>query len=284
MLVSNAFRCPFEIKGERDGTIIEVSLGADRDARIAAMADAFNKFEASPESPAIRFRLDRQLWQDCTTIRGLKPLLVPFQSEILAAELELRLSPFLPHQIGICTSLEQARANTEDPMRLWIASGLVHTIVNRGHKMPQGIGDLATWLEAEFVKASASGQKNPSLKVFAAYDNLDQSKPTYHVLTIALGHLSFEMDRAFNLPDPKFNRNTFSIVKCPFYPKEFGRYSEGVEIVVTRKADVVALSDAAVQAIRKSSNEVYRRHGVKIQDLGADQQQTGLWIPQFRLR
>jgi hypothetical protein len=82
-------------------------------------------------------------------------------------------------------------------------------------------------------------------------------------------------------PDnPYVNRGVFTIVKTPFYPETFARYSTRVEIIVTRHADVNILPVDYQFRLRRQANLSYRAHGVQIHDRDLDtlQQPTGLWI------
>jgi len=279
-----AFRCPFEVKGEQDGTILDVCLGEDRAMRFAAIAAAFREFATSPKSPAIRFQLAPVLWQECKTIFALRRPLVPFQSEILATELELRLTPFLPYQIYSAPKHCIDETQRADPARLWTAHALAGVMATTSEgALPRSVDDVASWLEKVFVSGMARGQKNPNVLIVGPYGSVDSDR-RHHLLTISPSIAEFTADTLLNPADPTLNRNTFSIVKCPFYPKAFGRYSENVEIVVTRKADVAVLSDKTAVAIRTQANKVHKRHGVRIRSLANDKQETGLWVPQYRLR
>ena len=71
-------------------------------------------------------------------------------------------------------------------------------------------------------------------------------------------------------------------MKAPLYPEEFGRYSEHVEIVVSREADIAALNSKTRKGIRARSNRILRQHGVAIGSLELDKQNTGVWIPRYR--
>ena len=45
-MVPVRFRCPFEIKGERDGKIIHIHLGDDQNTRFELMKAVFQKFHS----------------------------------------------------------------------------------------------------------------------------------------------------------------------------------------------------------------------------------------------
>jgi hypothetical protein len=274
------FRCPFEMKGEADGTIRRVLLGTDRNERLVLMRDAFQEFSSDLNRPAIRFCLSPALWQECTTLRALKKRILSFQVEVLGAELEFRLTPFLPPQIAMVGREECERVKELDPIRLSVASALSETI-NLSGSYPQSAADIADWIETEMRSARDKGTKDPDLTVFGP--TLIRGKgPSVALLQINASSASVLSDRIYEPENPHRNRNTFSIVKAPFYPKPFGRYSDGVEIVVSREADFAALSQDIRLRIRRQSNLVLRSKGVKIKDLDEDKQPLGVWIPKMR--
>lgn len=284
MAHQQSFRCPFEVKGEKDGTILEVVLGENREERIARVSEAFVRFSKIPESPAIRFRLEPALWNGCTSLRALRSWMVPFQSEVLAGELDFRLAPLLPYQFKSADAAHVREVHKKDPYRLWIAYALTEAIDASVGMTPTCAGDIASWIEQRFRDGHAKRLTNPNIQIMGSVSGVEDTCPRFHLFTISPSAVEFLHETQTGSLDPSVNRNCFSIVKAPWYPKEFGRYSDGVEVVVTRKADVNALSESAVRAIRASSNKVLKRAGVKVQDVECDQQETGVWVPKFKYR
>ncbi|GEM_PF-3120427 len=284
MTTQQVFRCPFEVKGEQEGTILDVDLGFYRSDRLEAIKQALSVFAESPQSPGIRFRLDPSLTYGCKTFFALRKALVPFQSEILGTELELRLDPFLPYQINHAPKEVTDAVHRKDPSRLALAYALVEAVVRSGMEVPRDLDSLINWVEEGIRAGQERGFKNPSLIVRGAYTPLKVTSAVLDLLSISPSGIDFLLDKLLYPSNPYANRSTISIVRCPFYPEAFGRYSEGVEIVLTRRADFNALSEKTVLQVRRLANAVHRKHGVKMSDPDEFQANMGLWVPKYRLR
>jgi hypothetical protein len=72
--------------------------------------------------------------------------------------------------------------------------------------------------------------------------------------------------------DPSFNKNLFSFITCPLYPKAFGRYSSKVKLVLTRQADIYRVPSGERLRIRMDNNLVLWESGIKIIDMENDVQ------------
>lgn len=270
------FRCPFEVQGRQEGTILEVPLLEDKIERLEALHTALNKFYVAKEIVAIRLRLPRLVLRSCVNNEDVRKRVMPFQAELIAAEADWRLRPFLPYQI-----LEYGKGSADKLISLapWraVAGGMLLQMMTKdGVRAPKNVVEMSIWIEANFEFALQHGMKVPHLYLW-------QPTPEggrIDIVTITPSSLVLHADRV-HMEDPHLNRNCFSIVKTPFYPKGFGRYSEDIEIVLSREADFAKLSPKVRKQIRTRSNEVLQAHGVKVTDLEGDKQETGVWIPEY---
>lgn len=57
-------------------------------------------------------------------------------------------------------------------------------------------------------------------------------------------------------------KSMMSVVLAPLYPAGTGRYSERVEIVLTRQSDAAVLPQTVRNRIRDQANASYRSHGL----------------------
>ena len=249
---SKEFRCPFEVQGVEDKTIIEVALADEQAERFVQMRTAFERLHTDATRIAIRLTLPASIVVGCTSNEELRPRLLPYQSEVIAADLDDQLFPLLPHQ-------EAARAVLEVlGLRLPFDES-VAKLLRRGwgEHPPLSISDLAVWVlhRAEMTEGN-----------FIAFRD-------------GLGELALVFSESGLSVRGEAAKSSFGIVKTPFYPKAFGRYSERVEIAINRHVDVRRLPVEVQRRIRRQANEVYAAHGVRIENLDETQQPTGLWIP-----
>ena len=267
------FRCPFEVKGREDNTIIEVSLGEDKKQRLDRMVAAFVQFHSRLESPAIRFVLPSSVLATCKDIRALKMGILPYQAELLAAEIDFRIRPLISYHLTTewaHSFVEEAKSDTK---KIAAATVLLGKLKELGIQRPMSIIDQAMWIETLFRVEMHKGLANPTEDMSVTVT--DKPVP---VIRLQPSSVMFYLDRE-HPKDRATNKNCFSIVKCPFYPIGFGRYSEEVEIVVSREADFANLADELRKTIRVRANTVLRKHGVQIGNLESDVQPLGLWIP-----
>jgi hypothetical protein len=271
---TDAFRCPFEAQGQQEDTIVKVNLSEDKEDRLVAMAAAFLQFYCRDECVAIRFTLPPSIL-GCSTFQELKKALLPYQSEVHAALLDYRLRPLLAYDLHNPASQLFTESAKADKKRLAAASVLLAKVKELGIRTPKNMLEQAMWIETHFRLWMHRGLDNPGENM-----ELKVGNQTFNILTMEPASIRFHLDREFP-DDPKTNKNCFSIVKCPLYPREFGRFSEDVEIVISREADFAPLNHEFRKRIRVRSNTVLRAHGVHIRSLEDDIQPIGLWIPEF---
>ncbi len=266
-----AFRCPFEVRGEKEGTIMEVVLSNDERTNLPLIKEGFKKFHETPKSPGIRFCLPGEVWSECKSNSALQDVILPFQCQLLAAELDYRLFPFMPYQLADY-GRDEARLLLDTEAYKFHASLCLFKAVKQSSPIVVGdLSDLCCWIEFIMTKMKAHGMANPSIKI----QDSDEKEGMITLLKIFPGSITIEMERALKAD----NKNTFSVVKPPFYPKQFGRYSERVEIVYSREHDFASLSTEVREKIRMASNTVLKAHGIPITDPKKDKpENSGLWV------
>lgn len=270
-----AFRCPFEVQGIEDGSILDIELSEDRSARVPMMRTAVSRLRKDTGVHSVRFILPDSVLEGCGSFAELSERIIPYQADFLAADIDSRLYPHMPYH----PAWERFKAHFRRSSRYkrYAARALEVALDTGGYGLPERIEDLAAMLE--------------DLILDAVDDDPDPIFIFGHIRVAGKKFWLFKMDRgAFGiyadqrkLLDPAVNDANFSIIKAPLYPKEFGRYSEHCEIVVTRDIDVARLPETVKMRIRRDANLVHQAHGVRINDLFV-QQPTGLWIPEMYRR
>lgn len=263
------FRCPFEVHAAQNGAILSASLGLDEDERLSTAKRLLAGFYADTRLVGLRFVCEG-LREGVSALPELKLKIVPYQCALLAAELDYRLDPFLPYQ---AFDGRKASGPEDGFMRLTIAQALTKAMLSTGGAAPASARDIAAWLRSAMLPRLRRGEKSPLLVI---QDTLGKPTP---VLRINLGNVAVPHTYIDRLTDPDLNRNLFGLVKCPFYPEGFGRFSRDVEIVLSREAHFISVPMDARRQIRRSSNQVLRHAGVAIADLAEDKQNLGLWVP-----
>ncbi len=275
---NSSFKCPFEIKGEKEGTIVQVSLVGDSQTRFSLIKKGFETFHSDTNFIALKFLLPSTLLSQCSSNEELKPLLLPYQTEIVAGEMDYRLAPMLPYQLreidreAFLKMLPSMQYGQK--ARLQIALELAG--IARGLDIDlNSVSDLSNWMFVVFSGLILEGAENPNFTIMFETD----TKEIVSLALISSGNSIFITDRYPSVTDASSNKNCFTVVKTPFYPKGFGRYSENVELVLTREAHFASVPLESRQKIRAASNTVLKQGGVVISDVFEDKQPDGLWIP-----
>lgn len=252
--MKKVFRCPFETKGIKENTIIEIELSASQAERFAALRGALEKFHRDNRWVAIRLIVPHSVLEGCTSNRELQPRLLPYQAEVIAACLDDALWPHLPHQKKDRKILEGVVGRTSFPERA--AKALIREFSS---DWPDTMAAFAEWLYLRFQRQHG---------ITAIFEKRWFKKP----------ELVMRFDESAIAVVGETDKVLFSVIKTPFYPREFGRYSERVEIVLNRDIDVARLPISVARRIRREANLVHEEHGVLIDDIEYTQQPTGLWI------
>jgi hypothetical protein len=263
--------CPFEAQGIRDNTIINVQLSEDPIERLTVARESFALFHKTPTSPGLRFILPDSVLLGASKNDHLVRALLPYQAELCAAELDCRLYPLLSYHH------RTTNINPLDLMQMLFGNFVLTTvsflvdqvITNIAETDIGGMYDLAQLIKNFFEKLIDQGMEFPRIVIFYPETEVE-------AVVISNSGIVFSIER-----EPQHqhnNQNCFSVVKTPFYPTSFGRYSSKVEIVFSREADFVKLSDDARGKIRRQSNTVLKEHGIPILDLDKDKVEcSGLW-------
>ncbi len=274
----SVFRCPFQIKGEKEGTIVEVHLNDDQNTRLKLILTAFEYFHTHPESISIRFHLPQSLLEKCSSNTELKDLLFQYQVEIVSTELSYRLNPFFVYQIKQHTKEEMVAFYEKAKYKLVITQKIEELGIDCFKHSINEFKDLMTLVEVLLLTSKVKGAMN-NPKVGILYETTDGNAS--EIAEISLSSITLQPEWNKDYVDPKNNQNCFGIVTTPFYPKEFARYSDDITIVMSRMVDFFTVSSEQRKKIRHKVNSVYQAYGVPIIDLENDKQPDGLWIPEF---
>jgi len=266
-------RCPFESQGIEDGTIPEIALADAMYERLQQIQGALMRLRVDTAgTTALRFVLPDVLMHECGNTRVLKHRILPYQMEIAAANIDIRLRPLLwYHRSSYGERMVQVAEQQDNALHLE-ATWFKRAFKELGYPPPPSLAHLAVLLET-ILESQMTRQlmANPQLSFIGEYRG-------HHVnlITIDPSGVQFHLDRQSSR-DPRTNHNFFSVVKCSLYPASFWRYSDRLEIVMTREADFVGLSNDVRKRIRAQSNEVYREGGVTIEDDATFKPPSGLW-------
>lgn len=265
------FRCPFEILGRQQKLILDVELTTDTTKAFWLARDAFQKFHSNTKLFAITFHLPEVVFESCNNFEKLRKELVPYQAAILTAELDFRLFPFLAYHANNYkdSKLQVQGLLTKDPGKPDFALLIHHTMLAQKFGIPKKFQDISKWITYHINKAIR--QTSDENTLILGFDG----KP---LMTIATSGVILDSDER-HLSDSIKNKNSFSIVRSPLYPKKIGRYAHATEIVITRQADFHKLSTLDRQKIRALSNKILKSIGIPIKDILDDKQPGGLWTP-----
>lgn len=264
------FKCPFEIQGERERRLIDAKITGNKHARLDTIRRALKTFQDDPRLLGVRLTLPMDILAG-KNFQTLKTALIPFQAEIAALEMELRIGAELMYFPELMNGDAFDTLIKKDPARALTAVTFHQVVRELQIPHPRSTAELSVLLQVLFQKMLDRGLKNPKILLLA--DTVRGKK--FVAAYITLGGFTSELDRGSKETD----KNLFSIVRCPLYPKSFGRYSDELQIVLSREADFTSLPTDARRKIRSDSNTELQRHGVKIAVLAGDKQPDGLWIP-----
>lgn len=263
------FRCPYEVQGIKDGTIIVVTLFGNRAMRLRLMRDALSILHADRSRSSVRFILPTSVMAKCDSFTLLQKRLLPYQIEYLTASLDCGLEGHLPHHSflnPLCGSLRWRRRYHRMGAR-----ELVRELLWFGkpwHDLRGFCRGIFAWAKAN----AKEGVRYPEMIL----GTLVRDKRKYYTFQMDLSAFAIYQDQN-RLHEPAHNDALFSIVKSPLYPEAFGRYSSRVEIVVTRDVDVAMLPLSVKLRLRRQSNAIHAAYGIRIDDLDSHQVGLGYW-------
>lgn len=272
MKKGTGFRCPFDTSGHESGTIHRVALSDSKAERLAMMEEALKSFHANLSITAIQLVLPDSVLVGLDSPATLEHVALPFQTELYAVELEMRLNPCLSYHgtlrdlwkwsrnRGQCDTYELAY-HFERRMRQYVRSD------------PQDVMELSDRLADVFRRLRQEVPRNYGLAV--SHQPIPDG-PWFPLMSVEEGTIRWPRDESRDRED------VFHIVQAPCYHIDWPRHSERAQIIVTRHADVDDLPPEKRQSIRRRANEVYASHGVHINNLDTDHQSFGVWVPEYR--
>jgi|GEM_PF-3539485 len=254
------FRCPFETLGRRENTIVDVDLSEGAEERFESILSALRVLNGDSTKSALCFKLPRASIQGCTSNEELYPRVMPYLGEILALDVEAYLTPLMPYQdtgskVPITTRVEWVKAVTAQ--HLWQIARFT----------PQSREEWVAWINKRLQKAQANSGK-PILEVHTRRRFWHRKSYFLRMRAGAVGYYQ-HVEAASN--------SKFTIVRTPFYPKTFGRWSPQVEIVVSRDTDFLKVAPEERRRIQQAAQAAHAEYGVADED----GQPQGFWLPTY---
>lgn len=249
--------------------MVDVQIAGHKLVRLNSIRGALQKFQSDPKLLGVRLSLPKDILAG-KNFEGLKVALIPFQAELAAIEFEMHIGADLVY------NLDAQKDKIDELVKqrpIQTVTALTFQKMLHDYKIPppKNAAELSIVIQTLLQSMVARGFKNPKF-VFMGKKLNGQKFP--------LGYFSCGGYISELIRDSKeSDTNLFSIVRCPLYPKTFGRYSEDLQIVLSREADFTSLPTEVRRKIRFDSNAELQRHGVKINELTEDKQPDGLWIP-----
>lgn len=265
--MKSGFRCPYEILGLKNKTILHVDWTNDRTQRLRDGKAALQNFYSNTNLVGIIINLpDDPCLQCCTTPEQLNAGVLKYCIEVMAIQTDVRFYPLLSYQQSTPVSSPAFKRSSYDQVVAYQINRAIHRDTAR---KPQNLEELADYYGG-------------------LVERLFPERYSYERGSIKLGNetkvspLGIEVsnDIIRNLHDPHENKNLFLLVRGPLYPKSIGRYSKKFQITLTRHSDITKLDSNTARIIRSKNNAAIREAGFVIRDINEDQQNPGVWIPE----
>jgi hypothetical protein len=269
------FTCPFEERGRQTNSIFQVILASERGERLAKIRAALETFYRCGDYVGIQFTFPQEFFEGCRSLAELKVLMLPYQAEILAADIDMRLFPYLPYQSKENRLSRKTDAPDQEFARSVTASALMQRMTQEvDWPFLDGVVHLSEWIRC--VLEELRNKAPPVIGFVVVYE--PQSGIWHPMMHVEPGSVAFSEE----IDGECRHKNVLSVVKSPLYPKGTGRYSDTVEVFLNRIADVDALTDEQKCRIRRDANLAYQAAGIVIPDLDTTSQCFGVWVPQYR--
>ncbi len=256
------FRCPFEKLWEEKGTNIHLSLDENSNNEIEWAIKKFVENKKDDMSSLI-IKLPQDIIKNCSSNEDLIEPLFEHQVYIMSKILERALYPFLQYQ------------------KIWYKR-IWWNLKIQIKKRPE-LARVANELTKKIGKVSCFDD----LYTFLNQDmsSGDYSKNVLNSPVYTLKNLLWDVIIELWLWSLRFNElpldtsiDFFWIIRTPFYDKRIWRYSENLEMVITRSKDFFDLPEHVRQKIRTDSNTIINKCGINVEDITDGMQPAGLWL------
>ena len=260
------FRCPFEARGESQGTHLEVDL-SDCDVSLESsvnksfvplLQEAVHGFVDSPKKTALIAQLPNKLLHGKNANSAISfEQLSYFYAVIVASVIEKAAYPYLSFQ-------------SESPnLKLSEGEEIVRLYLGEFFGMVQDSRALILSIMTGYAALQQAGKEDKSIKSRFLSEN---------ILEFETGAISF-LFRRKKFPDleESLKYDFFWIVRTPFYPKNIGRYAPEPQIVMTRQFDFLQVDPEARKSILARSNAALQSAGCNLGPKGTGMLPGGLW-------
>ena len=264
--VMSNFRCPFEAKGESQGTHLEVDL-SDCDVSLESsvnksfvplLQEAVHGFVDSPKKTALIAQLPNKLLHGKNANSAISfEQLSYFHAVIVASVIEKAAYPYLSFQ-------------SESPnLELSGEEKITRKYVGKFFEKAQNFRDLISAIMLGYLLVQEAGKEDEMIHV---------NSPDQHILEFGAGAISFPIrKRVFPGSQQDFKYDFFWIVRTPFYPENIGRYAPEPQIVMTRQFDFLQVDPEVRKRIRANSNAALQSAGCNLGPKGTGMLPGGLW-------
>ena len=260
------FRCPFEARGESQGTHLEVDL-SDCDVSLESsvnksfvplLQEAVHGFVDSPKKTALIAQLPNKLLHGKNANSAISfQQLSYFHAVIVASVIEKAAYPYLSFQ-------------SESPnLKLSEGEEIVRLYLGEFFGMVQDSRALILSIMTGYAALQQAGKEDKSIKSRFLSEN---------ILEFGAGAISFPIrKRVFPGSQQALKYDFFWIVRTPFYPENIGRYAPDPQIIMTRQTDFLKVDPNARKRIRANSNAALRAAGCNLGSEGDGKLPGGLW-------
>jgi hypothetical protein len=267
--MKSGFRCPYEILGLKNKTILHVDWTNDRTQRLRDGQAALQHFYSNTDLVGITINLpnDPNLSR-CSTLEELNQACLPYASELLAIQTDVRFAPLLDYQ-------QESLPHEYPPFEYSSCDSIIATSINAALRADKAtvrsIDELATYYQNLFAKRFPEG-----------YSYGMGSISLGNMLIISPWVIEVKDELIYDPQNPVENKNIFLMLRSPLYPTSIGRYSKKLQVAITRHADITKLNAKEAGLVRKKSNEMIAAAGFVIKSVEKDQQNSGVWIPKMK--
>lgn len=274
------FRCPFEIKWEQENSILELEQGSKGD--LSVIWEWIKEFTQNEAHTALRIRLSDD-FKRYGSNEQLLPELIDISTEAAVKMLELKLK--LETHYWSINNIDFNKLHKTSPEESITIRNLIEALNSR-----ELVEDFNSEKIAEYIKWCFEFQ------IYCTWNTkpiciddaiwLVENVESMRVLTIAYWWtVSFDLYwelQKHSQSDNLKEDGSFGFFTTPFYPESFWRYSNDINLVMTRVRDLNNLPDRVIRKIILSSNTILKENWVDIKNVETDTHSPGLWIPEYK--
>lgn len=286
------FRCPFEVKWEKDNSIVNLSIGSIDELHV--FSHAIKKILSDTSVSAIKILMPEEL-NHLDWVEWLRLQLIPYATEFSLATIEHWLYPFLPHQMQSWWEKQHEKWNNPsqafkrlidtEPEKVRIVDSIMAALEKALWNDKFSRVDLQTFISSIYTLSLCRGAKTPGITFSWMLLNTNTNKEesikllevVYLWSTVFNIYHAIESHRSDNTWKDK---DTFSFITAPYYQKNVGRYSKKVTLVITRSKDFESIPQKQLSWIREKSNLAIKDAWYDVSNVQEYAVSSGIWDPE----